>query len=77
MVTDPVEFPASQDLSVNEFFARVRHRGVDDPPELLLILDVTHEETMHEWRTQLRFSRQQFLELVMLTNRIAKIEGII
>jgi len=72
----PDEFPPEQELAVNHFEIKTRVRGVDDPPELLLIADVTHEETMHPWRTQLRFSRMQATNLALLLSFVAEKEGL-
>lgn len=70
------DLPASQDLSVNHVQLETRKMGVDDPPEILLVADVTHEETMVEWRTQLRFSRQQFVAFVRLVDFMMEAEGL-
>ena len=70
------EVPAEQDLSLNHFEIKTIKRGVADPPEVLLIADVTHEETMIEWRTQIRMSRRQAVELIALLRYVAKSEGL-
>lgn len=76
MTDIPDEYPAEQELAVNHFEIKTRVRGVDDPPELLLIADVTHEETMQPWRTQLRFSRTQAVNLALLIGFVAEKEGL-
>lgn len=74
MATD-FDAPSEQDLALNDFMIQAIRVGVEDPPEVLLILDVTHEETMHEWRTQIRIDRERFLALLHLMNHVAKTEN--
>ena len=75
MATD-FDAPSEQDLALNDFMIQAQRVGVEDPPEVLLILDVTHEETMHEWRTQIRIDRERFAAFVHLCAHVAKTEGI-
>lgn len=58
--------PPEQELAVNAFEVWARIRGVDEPPELLMQFDITHEETQQEWRTQLRFDRRRAIEFAQL-----------
>lgn len=40
--------------------------NVDDPPEFILKLDVTHDETKHAWRQEIRCNSNQMIELTQL-----------
>lgn len=76
MATEPnnQELPSEQDLFVIGAQLETRRRGVDNPPEVLLILDVVHEETTLEWRTAIRFTKEKFIETMRLMEYLAKQE---
>jgi hypothetical protein len=52
------------------------YRKVPDPPEVLLVLDVIHDDTKHEWRQAVRFNRTRFEQLIRLLHYTAQEEGI-
>lgn len=74
VATEPPEIPAEQDLFVQSIEIVTRHRDVPDPPELLIMVDVVHVETNQDWRTQLRFTHDKFVELVRLAEHVMKRE---
>jgi len=57
--------PPEQVLDVQDMHAVLTAQS-DNPPELLLTLDVQHVETKHSWRLAQHFSRDQLIELTHL-----------
>lgn len=74
MATD-FDSEAEQDLALKQWLIQLINTG-DDPPEVSLILDVIHTETMTEWRTALRCTRQQFIQLHDLMGHVIEQEDI-
>lgn len=46
--------------------ATMTKMGVPNPPEMSLILDVTHDETNHAWRQEVKLNREQMIEMTQL-----------
>ena len=74
VATEPPEIPAEQDLFVQSIEIVTRHRDVPNPPEILVMVDVVHVETNQDWRTQLRFTPDKFVELVRLAEHVMRRE---
>lgn len=70
-----VDGDADQELSVIDFAAKTERQG-DDPPTLLLMLQVRHEEANTEWIQQLRFTRERWVSILRLLGFAADNEGL-
>lgn len=75
MADIPLDHPADQELMAVDFHATTLRNG-DDPPTLMLMIDVIHEETEHQWRQQLTFTRPKWVTLMQLLSYAADNEGI-
>lgn len=57
--------PTEQHLNATEI-ATITRMSVPDPPELVLMLDVVHDETKLAWRQEVRFTARQMIEITQL-----------
>lgn len=57
--------PTEQHLSA-ETIATITKMSVPEPPMLVLLLDVKHDDTGHAWRQEITFSAKQMVELTQL-----------
>ena len=65
-----------QDLFAGNVEAVTVQHG-DDPPTLMLRIEVTHAETGVSWKQSLTFTRQQWVDLMRLLNYACENEGVI
>jgi hypothetical protein len=73
--TRVIEQPSDQQLTAISFHATTDRRG-DDPPVLHVVIDVEHVETGAQWRQELIFDRDHWVELMELLAYAAKGEGL-
>jgi len=57
--------PTEQHLTCGSL-ASITRMGVEDPPQLTLVMDVTHNETGLDWRQEINFNGMKMLELTQL-----------
>ena len=70
-----IEQPPDQVLEAIDFHATTSKVG-DNPPTLMLIIDIMHTETASEWRQQLVFTRERWVALMNLLAYAAESEGV-
>jgi hypothetical protein len=70
-----VEEPPDQILEAIDFHASTTQVG-DNPPTLMLIIDILHSETSMQWRQQLTFTRERWIALMQLLTFAADAEGV-
>jgi hypothetical protein len=70
-----VEEPPDQILEAIDFHASTTQVG-DNPPTLMLIIDILHSETSMQWRQQLTFTRERWVALMQLLAFAADAEGV-
>lgn len=64
-----------QMLTVENFEIHTVKKDVGDPPHVLLVTDVVHEETNVNWKQSLRFDRATAQQLINLLKFMADNEG--
>lgn len=70
-----IEEPADQVLEAIDFHASTTQVG-DNPPTLMLIIDIVHPETGLQWRQQLTFTRERWIALIQLLVFAADAENV-